>query len=76
RDEPGSRTPIPDPQIDALIEDCAREAGIARRPVADEEIVERCMLALINEGARILDEGIAQRASDIDVVYVHGYGFP
>ncbi|ELA00543.1 3-hydroxyacyl-CoA dehydrogenase NAD-binding domain-containing protein [Cupriavidus metallidurans] len=76
RYEPGSRTPIPDPQIDALIEDCAREAGIARRPVADEEIVERCMLALINEGARILDEGIAQRASDIDVVYVHGYGFP
>ncbi|UBM08453.1 3-hydroxyacyl-CoA dehydrogenase NAD-binding domain-containing protein [Cupriavidus metallidurans] len=76
RYEPGSRTPIPDPQIDALIEECAREAGITRRPVADEEIVERCMLALINEGARILDEGIAQRASDIDVVYVHGYGFP
>ncbi|MCY1347873.1 Fatty acid oxidation complex subunit alpha [compost metagenome] len=76
RYEPGSRTPIPDPAIDALIADCAREAGITRRTVADDEIVERCMLALINEGARILEEGIAQRASDVDVVYVHGYGFP
>ncbi|MCY1376098.1 Fatty acid oxidation complex subunit alpha [compost metagenome] len=47
-----------------------------RRPVSDEEIVERCMLALVNEGALIIEEGIAQRASDVDVVYVHGYGFP
>lgn len=76
RYEPGSRTPVPDPLIDDLIADCAREAGITRRAVSDEEIVERCMLALINEGAHILEEGIAQRASDIDVVYVHGYGFP
>ncbi|QET06339.1 3-hydroxyacyl-CoA dehydrogenase [Cupriavidus pauculus] len=76
RYEPGSRTPIPDPLVDALIADCAREAGIARRAISDEEIVERSMLALINEGAMILDEGIARRASDIDVVYVHGYGFP
>lgn len=76
RYESGSRTPIPDPLIDELIADCAREAGIERRIISDDEIVERSMLALINEGARILDEGIAQRASDIDIVYVHGYGFP
>jgi 3-hydroxyacyl-CoA dehydrogenase len=76
RYEPGSRQPLPDPVVDGIIEECAREAGIVRRPVSDEEIVERCMLALINEGARIIEEGIAQRASDVDVVYVHGYGFP
>ncbi|WP_258127479.1 3-hydroxyacyl-CoA dehydrogenase NAD-binding domain-containing protein [Achromobacter anxifer] len=76
RYEPGSRLPLPDPVVDGIIEECAREAGIARRTVSDEEIVERCMLALANEGARIIDEGIAQRASDVDVVYVHGYGFP
>lgn len=76
RYEPGSRQPLPDPVVDRIIEDCAREAGIARRPVSDEEIVERCMLALVNEGALIIEEGIAQRASDVDVVYVHGYGFP
>lgn len=76
RYEPGSRQPLPDPVVDGIIEECAREAGIVRRPVSDEEIVERCMLALVNEGARIIEEGIAQRASDVDVVYVHGYGFP
>ncbi|MGH8817575.1 MAG: 3-hydroxyacyl-CoA dehydrogenase NAD-binding domain-containing protein [Achromobacter pestifer] len=73
---PGSRQPLPDPVVDGIIEDCAREAGIVRRAVSDQEIVERCMLALVNEGAQIIDEGIAQRASDVDVVYVHGYGFP
>lgn len=76
RYEAGSRTPIPDPFIEALVTDCAHEAGIVRRQVSDEEIVERCVLALVNEGARIVDEGIAQRASDVDVVYVNGYGFP
>jgi len=76
RYEAGSRQPLPDPVVDEIIEACAREAGIVRRAVADEEIVERCMLALVNEGAQIIDEGIAQRASDVDVVYVHGYGFP
>lgn len=76
RYEPGSRTPIPDPVVDELIARCAQEAGIARRQVSDEEIVERCVLALVNEGARIVEEGIAQRASDVDVVYVNGYGFP
>lgn len=76
RYEAGSRTPIPDPIVEELIADCAREAGITRRKITDDEIVERCVLALVNEGARIIDEGIAQRASDVDVVYVNGYGFP
>lgn len=76
RYDPGSRTPISDPVVDALIDKCAKEAGIVRRAIDDEEIVQRCVLALINEGARIVEEGIAQRASDVDVVYVNGYGFP
>ncbi|MEF7612738.1 3-hydroxyacyl-CoA dehydrogenase NAD-binding domain-containing protein [Aquincola sp. MAHUQ-54] len=72
----GSRLPQPDPQAMAIIEAAGAEAGFTRRAFTDEEIVERCVLALVNEGARILDDGIARRASDIDVVYVHGYGFP
>ncbi|NYT63777.1 enoyl-CoA hydratase/isomerase family protein [Alcaligenaceae bacterium] len=76
RYENGSRTPIPDSVVDDLIVQCAHEAGIERRLISDEEIVERCMLALVNEGASIIEEGIAQRASDVDVVYVNGYGFP
>ncbi len=76
RYEAGSRTPIPDPLVDGIIEQCAAEAGIARRSVTDQEIVERTMYALANEGAKILAEGIALRASDIDLVYVNGYGFP
>jgi 3-hydroxyacyl-CoA dehydrogenase len=74
--EAGSRSPIPDPEVTALIDQLAAEHGIERRKIGADEIVERCMLALINEGARILEEGIAQRASDIDVVYANGYGFP
>lgn len=74
--EPGNRTPRPDPDVNAIIEQLAAEHGVKRRDVSSEEIVERCMLALINEGAAILSEGIAQRASDIDVVYANGYGFP
>jgi 3-hydroxyacyl-CoA dehydrogenase len=65
-----------DPETAALIEQAAREAGIARREVAPEEIVDRCVFALVNEGARILEEGMARRSSDIDVVYMTGYGFP
>jgi 3-hydroxyacyl-CoA dehydrogenase len=76
RYEPGSRTPQVDPEIEALIENYRRELGIAPRPISDAEIVDRCIFALVNEGARILQEGIAQRASDIDVVYLTGYGFP
>jgi 3-hydroxyacyl-CoA dehydrogenase len=76
RYEAGGRTPVPDPLVDRIIAECAAEAGIARRTVADQEIVERTMFALANEGAKILAEGIALRASDIDLVYVNGYGFP
>ncbi len=76
RYEPGDRTPHPDPAIERLILDYAKEKGIRRRTIAREEIVERLLYALVNEGARILDEGIAQRASDIDTIYVYGYGFP
>ena len=71
-----NRRPLPDPETAALIDEVAREAGIHRRPIAPEEIVDRCLFALINEGAWLLGEGIALRAVDIDVVYVNGYGFP
>jgi 3-hydroxyacyl-CoA dehydrogenase len=76
RYEPGNRTPQADPEIDALIGAYRREIGITPRAITDDEIVQRCIFALVNEGARILREGIAQRASDIDVVYLTGYGFP
>jgi 3-hydroxyacyl-CoA dehydrogenase len=76
RYEAGNRTPVPDPVVEDLIVRAAREAGIERKPVSDQEILERCIYALVNEGARILEEGIALRASDIDIVYIYGYGFP
>ena len=76
RYEPGKRDPIPDPAVDAIIESYRKEMGITPRRISDEEIVERCVYALANEGAHILEEGIAQRASDIDMVYLTGYGFP
>jgi 3-hydroxyacyl-CoA dehydrogenase len=76
RYEKGSRTPIPDPEIAALVEEVSRELGIERRSFTREQIVERCIYALINEGAKILEEGIALRASDVDLVWIHGYGFP
>ncbi|MBZ5633391.1 MAG: enoyl-CoA hydratase/isomerase family protein [Acidobacteriia bacterium] len=71
-----ARAPIPDPEVHALIEKTAREAGIARRGITPEEIIERSIYIMINEGARILEEGHAQRAADIDVIYCTGYGFP
>jgi 3-hydroxyacyl-CoA dehydrogenase len=74
--ESGSRTPKPDPEVNALIEEKAREKGVNRRDISAEEIAERTMYPMINEGARILEEGIAARASDIDIVWVNGYGFP
>jgi 3-hydroxyacyl-CoA dehydrogenase len=74
--EEGSRTPIPDPEIEALIVSVSEELGIERRTITEQEIVERCIYPLINEGAKILQEGLAQRASDIDVVWLYGYGFP
>ena len=70
------RTRRPDPEVSALIEEISRERGIQRRRIADEEILSRLLHPLVNEGARILAENIASRASDIDVVYVNGYGFP
>jgi len=72
----GSRAPVADPEVERLIEEAARGACITRRTISPEEIVERTVYALVNEGARILEEGIALRAVDIDIVYVHGYGFP
>ena len=70
------RKPVPDPEIVGLIEREAGKAGIVRRQVSDEEIRERAIYALINEGARVLEDGIAARAADIDVIYLTGYGFP
>lgn len=74
--DPATRKASPDPDVEALCVAESERKGIVRRPITDEEIVERCIYALVNEGARILEEGIALRASDIDVIYVFGYGFP
>jgi 3-hydroxyacyl-CoA dehydrogenase len=76
RYEAGQRDPIPDPAVEALIARYRADAGIAPRQVSDDEVIERCIFALVNEGARILEEGIAARASDLDIVYLNGYGFP
>jgi 3-hydroxyacyl-CoA dehydrogenase len=76
RYEPGSRTPLPDPEVEALIARTAQELGIARRPISDEEILARCLYPMINEGAKILEEGIALRPGDIDIIWINGYGFP
>jgi 3-hydroxyacyl-CoA dehydrogenase len=76
RYEPGQRTPLPDPEAEAILAAYRAEHNIPQRQVSDEEIVQRLLFALANEGAAILREGIAQRASDIDVVYITGYGFP
>ncbi|MEK9661337.1 MAG: 3-hydroxyacyl-CoA dehydrogenase NAD-binding domain-containing protein, partial [Alphaproteobacteria bacterium] len=70
------RARIPDDEIAALIEARSAEMGIDRRAISDEEILQRCLYPLINEGAKILEEGMAIRASDIDTVWLHGYGFP
>ena len=74
--EDGSRVPIPDPAIHELIANVSAELGIERRAIDDDEIVPRCLYPLVNEGAKILDEGLALRAGDIDVIWMHGYGFP
>ena len=76
RYEAGSRAAIPDPEVQALIDSEAKRLGIKQREISDEEILMRCIYPMINEGARILEEGIAQRSSDIDVVWINGYGFP
>jgi 3-hydroxyacyl-CoA dehydrogenase len=70
------RKPIADPAVCVLIEKTAQEVGIERRAISDDEIIERCIYIMINEGAKILEEGYALRAADIDVIYLTGYGFP
>ncbi|MBI05597.1 MAG: 3-hydroxyacyl-CoA dehydrogenase [Rhodospirillaceae bacterium] len=72
----GSRAPVPDPEIEQLILDVSEELGFDRRAIGEQEIVERCIYTMINEGAKILTEGISQRPGDIDTVWLHGYGFP
>ncbi|MDC0661205.1 3-hydroxyacyl-CoA dehydrogenase NAD-binding domain-containing protein [Marinobacter sp. SS21] len=74
--EDGSRTPIVDPVVEQIIADFRAEQGITPRAISDQEILERCMYVMINEGAKILEEGIADRALDVDVVWIYGYGFP
>ena len=74
--EAGSRSPLPDPEIEKLIEETTAKLGLKRRQIDDQEILERLMYPMINEGARILEEKIAARPSDIDVVWLYGYGWP
>jgi 3-hydroxyacyl-CoA dehydrogenase len=74
--EAGNRKPVRDPEVEKMIETYRKENNLKTRPISDEEIVERLIYALVNEGAKILEEGIALRASDIDMVYLTGYGFP
>src|SRR6201999_2482942 len=74
--EGGSRSPLPDPDVEKLIDETLQKLGKKRRNVSDDEILERMMYPMINEGAKILDEGIAARPSDIDVIWLYGYGWP
>jgi 3-hydroxyacyl-CoA dehydrogenase len=73
---PSGRTPVPDPEVEKLVAATVRAAAIPQRRFSPGEIVERTLLAMVNEGARILEEGIAAKASDLDVIWVHGFGFP
>ena len=74
--QPGKRDAIPSKVVTDMVEQHRRDLGITPRKISDEEIVQRLVYALVNEGAKIVEEGIAQRASDIDMVYLTGYGFP
>jgi 3-hydroxyacyl-CoA dehydrogenase len=76
RYDAGSRTPVPDPEVEKIILEASSRLGINRRSIPQEEIVERMIFPMINEGARILEEGIATRPGDIDVIWVYGYGWP
>ena len=76
RYEEGDRTPLPDPETEAVIKRVAEELGYPRKDFPDDEILKRCMYPLVNIGAALLEEGHALRAGDIDTVYVNGYGFP
>ena len=72
----GSRAGQPDPEVVEIVEQTSAELGMSRREISDDEVLKRCLYPLINEGARILEEGIALRPCDIDIVYINGYGFP
>ena len=76
RYEPGSRTPIRDPALEAFVVSESQRMGIQRRPMTRDDILERCLYGVVNEGARLLELGVAQRPSDIDIVYLAGFGFP
>jgi len=76
RYESGDRTPIPDPDVEKIILEVSREQSVQRRPISDQEILERLLYPMVNEGAKILEEKLAIRASDIDVIWVYGYGWP
>ncbi|MDI4231777.1 3-hydroxyacyl-CoA dehydrogenase NAD-binding domain-containing protein [Bradyrhizobium sp. Arg237L] len=76
RYEPGSRAPIPDPEVEKLIDETCKRLGLTRRAIGDQEILERMIYPMINEGARILEENIAARPGDIDVIWLYGYGWP
>ena len=72
----GSRAPNPAPENEDIYKEISNQNNIQRREISDQEIIDRCILALVNEGARILEEGVAQRSGDMDIVYINGYGFP
>ena len=72
----GSRAPNPAPENEDIYESISKESNIVRREISDKEIIDRCILAMVNEGAQILAEGVAQRSGDLDIVYINGYGFP
>ena len=74
--EQGSRTPVPDPEVQEMIRREAERLGVEQRNISEEEIIQRCIYALVIEGARILEDKIVYRASDIDVIWINGYGFP
>jgi 3-hydroxyacyl-CoA dehydrogenase len=74
--EKGDRTPVPDLEVEKIIVDVATSMGVTRRAISDEEILQRLLYPMVNEGAKILDEKVAIRASDIDVIWVYGYGWP
>ena len=72
----GDRTPYPDPEVEAIIKSVSRQMGIERREISDEEVLNRLLLSSVNEAAKILEEGIAYRSSDVDVMWINGFGFP
>jgi 3-hydroxyacyl-CoA dehydrogenase len=72
----GDRTPYPDPEVEAIIKSVSRQMGIERREIGDEEVLNRILLSSVNEAAKILEEGIAYRSSDVDVMWINGFGFP